>query len=112
MAFVQAGSCIHPLIVALQQLTCQYLAVGMKIIGMLLVVALVIIPAAAARRIAATPEQMVGVATMVGVVAVTAGLFGSLEWNLPAGPAIVLVAGAVFVASLLLPARGHSDHED
>ena len=92
-------------------LLAMVIAVGMKIVGMLLVVALVIIPAAAARRIAATPERMVGVATIVGVVAVTAGLFGSLEWNLPAGPAIVLVASAVFLASLLLPTPGHSGRE-
>ena len=83
------------------------IAVGMKIVGMLLVVALVIIPAAAARRMAATPEQMAVASTVVGVVAVTAGLFGSLEWDVPAGPAIVLVASAIFAASLLIPARGH-----
>ncbi len=83
------------------------IAVGMKIVGMLLVVALVIIPAAAARRVAATPEMMAGAATAIGIVSVTAGLFGSLEWNLPAGPAIVLVACAIFAASMVVPALGH-----
>ncbi len=82
------------------------IAVGMKIVGMLLVVALVIIPAAAARRMAATPEQMAVASAVLGVVAVSTGLFGSLEWDVPAGPAIVLVASAMFVASLLLPGRG------
>ena len=61
--------------------------------------------ATAARRLVATPEQMVAVATLIGVVSVVAGLFGSLEWDLPAGSAIVLVAGAIFLASLLLPVR-------
>ena len=83
----------------------------MKIVGMLLVVALVIIRAAAARRMAATPEQMAVAATVIGVVAVAAGLFGSLEWDVPAGPAIVLVASAMFAASLLNPARGHSGRD-
>ena len=83
------------------------IAVGMKLVGMLLVVALVIIPAAAARRFAATPEQMIALATLIGVVSSTAGLFASLEWDLPAGPAIVLMAGFIFVAGLLLPARDH-----
>ena len=87
------------------------IAVGMKIVGMLLVVALVIVPAAAARRMVATPEQMAGAATAIGVVAVVAGLFGSLEWDVPAGPAIVLVASAIFVASLLVPARGQSGRD-
>ncbi len=84
------------------------IAVGMKIVGMLLVVALVIIPATAARRVAATPEQMAAASTAVGVVSVVAGLFGSLEWDVPAGPSIVLVASAIFAASLLVPLRGGS----
>ncbi len=82
------------------------IAVGMKIVGMLLVVALVIIPPAAARRAAATPEQMATAAAAIGVFSVVGGLFASLEWDIPAGPAIVLVASAVFAASLLVPVRG------
>ena len=82
-------------------------AVGMKIVGMLLVVALVIIPAAAARRMAATPEQMAMASTAIGVISAVAGLFGSLQWDIPAGPAIVLVASAIFAASLFIPTRGH-----
>ena len=84
------------------------IAVGMKIVGMLLVLALVIIPAAAARRVAATPEQMAVAAAGIGAAAVAGGLFGSLEWDLPAGPAIVVVASAAFLVSLLVPARGRA----
>lgn len=87
------------------------IAVGMKIVGMLLVVALVIIPAAAARRMAATPEQMALGSTAIGVVSVIAGLYVSLWWDIPAGPAIVLVASAAFAASLLLPVRGQHGRE-
>ena len=81
------------------------IAVGMKIVGMLLVLALVIIPAAAARRFATTPERMAFAAAGLGAASVAAGLFGSLEWDVPAGPAIVMVASAMFVASLLVPNR-------
>ena len=81
------------------------IAVGMKIVGMLLVIALLIIPAATARHFVSTPEQMAVGAAVVGVISVIAGLFGSLRWDLPAGPMIVLVATALFVVSLLLPAR-------
>ena len=84
------------------------IAVGMKIVGMLLVVALVIVPAAAARRMVATPEQMAVASTVIGVASVAAGLFASLEWDVPAGPAIVLAASGVFAVSLLLPVRGQS----
>ena len=83
------------------------IAVGMKIVGMLLVVALVIVPAAAARRLVATPEQMALTATAIGVVAVVGGLFASLQWDVPAGPAIVLAASAIFATSLAVPIRRH-----
>ena len=89
-------------------LVAAVIAVGMKIVGMLLVVALVIVPAAAARRLVATPEQMAMASTAIGVAAVAAGLFASLEWDVPAGPAIVLVASAIFAASLLMPVPGQS----
>ena len=82
------------------------IAVGMKIVGMLLVVALVIIPAAASRRIAVNPEQMAVSATLVGIFSVVTGLFASLQWDIPAGPAIVLVASLVFAASLVVRVRG------
>ena len=80
-------------------------AVGMKIVGMLLVVSLLIIPAAAVRRLVATPEQMALASTAIGVVVVIAGLFASLEWDIPAGPAIVLAASTVFALSLVVPVR-------
>ena len=81
------------------------IAIGMKMVGMLLVVALVIIPAAAARRFSSTPETMAMVAIAIGAVSVGAGLAASLAWNLPAGPAIVLVASLFFIAGLQVPAR-------
>ncbi len=76
------------------------IAIGMKVVGVLLVVSLLIIPAAAARRFARSPEQMACIAAAIGVLSVVAGLLGSLEWDIPAGPAIVLVATGVFLAGL------------
>lgn len=97
--------------VLLVLLLATLIAVGMQIVGMLLVLALLIIPAAAARRFAATPEQMVAVSVATGVFSAVAGLFASLEWDLPAGPAIVLVASGVFALSLLAPARGQAGRD-
>jgi zinc transport system permease protein len=79
-------------------------AVAMKISGFLLITALMIIPAAAARRFSASPEGMAVAASLVALVAVAGGLFLSAGLDAPSGPAIVLVASAVFVASLLAPA--------
>ena len=76
------------------------IAIAMKIVGVLLITAMLIIPAATARRIAAGPEQMALVAALAGVAAVTSGLFGSLEWDTPAGPSIVVAALALFILSL------------
>jgi zinc transport system permease protein len=77
------------------------IAIGMKVIGILLIVSLLIIPAAAARVVSRTPEQMAVGSVVVGVVAVVAGLLSSLQWDLPAGPAIVVWATLAFVAGLL-----------
>lgn len=77
------------------------IAIAMKIVGILLITALMIIPAAAARRFASTPEQMAIMASLIGALAVIAGLFGSLEFDTPSGPSIVVAALALFLLSLL-----------
>ena len=71
-------------------------AVAMKIIGLILIVALLIIPAATARRLARSPEQMALLASATGAVAVAGGLHGSLAWDTPSGPSIVVTALALF----------------
>jgi len=81
------------------------IAMAMKIVGILLVTALLIIPAAAARRFARTPEQMAVFAAIAGSIAVALGLQGSLLWDLPSGPAIVVAAALIYLASLLVPMR-------
>lgn len=81
------------------------IAVAMKVVGILLVTSLLIIPAATARHFARSPEQMAGIAAVAGALAVSGGLFGSWQWDLPAGPAIVAAAAALFFLSPLLPTR-------
>ena len=75
-------------------------AVGMKVVGVLLIVALAIIPAAAARALSRTPEQMAIVASMIGIACGVLGLFGSLWLDTPSGPSIVVAAMVIFFASL------------
>jgi len=76
------------------------IAVAMKIVGILLIISLLIIPAAAARRFAPTPEVMALGAVVAGVLSVAGGLGASLRWDVPAGPAIVTAATVLFLASL------------
>lgn len=76
------------------------IAISMKIVGVLLITALLIIPAATARRFARGPEQMAILAALFGAAAVIGGLFGSLNWDTPSGPSIVVAALVFFVISL------------
>ncbi|MBI3129365.1 MAG: zinc ABC transporter permease subunit ZnuB [Candidatus Tectomicrobia bacterium] len=80
-------------------------AIAMKIVGVLLITSLLIIPAAAARRLARTPEQMALLASLLGLLAVAGGLAASLRWDTPAGPSVVLAAALLFALSALAPLR-------
>ncbi|MDP6883771.1 MAG: metal ABC transporter permease [Rhodospirillales bacterium] len=94
---------------AFMALIAVLIAVAMKVVGILLVTSLLIIPAAAARRFARTPEAMALLAALAGVLAVVLGLAGSLAWDLPSGPAIVAAAALLFALasfSALLRPRG------
>ncbi|MEM7747213.1 MAG: metal ABC transporter permease [Pseudomonadota bacterium] len=77
------------------------IAIAMKIVGVLLITAMLIIPAATARRFASGPEQMAVIAALLGITAVVGGLFGSLEWDTPTGPSIVVASLLLFLTTLL-----------
>jgi len=81
-------------------------AVAIKVVGALLIVAMLIIPAAAARRPARSPEAMAAIAVLVGMLASLAGLWASLQYDTPAGPSIVAAAALIFAAMVALPRRG------
>ncbi|WP_166256748.1 zinc ABC transporter permease subunit ZnuB [Marinobacter salicampi] len=78
------------------------IAVAMKIVGVLLITALLIIPAATARRMARSPEQMVWLAMAIGMIAVSAGLSASWHLNSPAGPSVVVSAFIMFALTYTL----------
>ncbi|OJU27975.1 MAG: zinc ABC transporter permease [Alphaproteobacteria bacterium 64-6] len=82
--------------------------IGLKVAGLVLIVALTIIPPAAARFWTDRPEPMVIIAAALGAVAAYLGaVISSLDRGLPTGALIVLVAFAMFLVSLLLsPRRG------
>ncbi len=90
---------------ALMMLVAVVIAVAMKIVGVLLITSLLIVPAAAAQRHARTPEQMAGGASLLGLLAVCAGLALSWYKDTPAGPSIVVAAAGLFLLSFALPRR-------
>ena len=61
------------------------------------------VPAAAARRLSASPETMALTAAVLACLAVVMGLALSAFANAITGPAIVLSAGVLFVLTLLRP---------
>lgn len=95
------GVPVRLLHVILMTLTALVVAIGMKIVGMLLIVSLLILPPAAARPLSRSPEAMAALATVLGGLSVGGGLAASYGFDLQAGPMIVLVAGAFFLLSLL-----------
>lgn len=71
-------------------------AVAIKVVGVLLIAAMLIIPAAAARPLASTPERMAVVATVIAALSALSGLWLSYIYDTPAGPSIVCAAALAF----------------
>ncbi|MDH3581276.1 MAG: metal ABC transporter permease [Hyphomicrobiales bacterium] len=80
-------------------------ALAMKLVGILLIASLLVIPAAAARPFAVTPERMAVIAAGVAVLSVVAGLGASLWLDTPAGPSIVMVMAAIFALGFAAAVR-------
>jgi zinc transport system permease protein len=82
------------------------IATAIKLVGALLITALLIIPAVTARSLARTPERMVFLAMLFGIAAVIVGLSASYLIDIPSGPSIVVAAfigfSVVFFYQLLL----------
>jgi zinc transport system permease protein len=91
------GLPVERLRLALMLMFSIVIAVAMKIVGVLLITALLIIPAATARRLAGNPEHMVALAIGFGCLAVSGGLSMSWFMDTPAGPSVVVTAFCVFV---------------
>lgn len=99
----RVGPAVHFLFLVLVVLN---LVGGFEALGTLLSVGLMMLPAAAARFWTQRLEPMCAVAVGVGIVANVVGLLVSYHLSVASGPAIILTAGAIYVASLLFAPRG------
>ena len=79
---------------------------GFQALGTLLAVGLMMLPAAAARFWVNDVWPMCVLATAIGIASCVAGLLISYHAGLPSGPAIILSAGCVYLASVLIGSRG------
>ena len=87
-------------------LTAVTVVAAMRIVGVLLVAALMVLPVATSRMLARSFRGTLVLAVAVGVCSSVLGLFAARQWALAAGGAIVLVAAALFaLASIVAGAR-------
>lgn len=82
------------------------LVAGFQALGTLMSVGLMILPAAAARFWAQGIGAMIGVAVVVAILSSATGLLISYHFSLPSGPAIILVAGGLYAASVIFGRQG------
>jgi zinc transport system permease protein len=87
--------------VAFLVLVAALVAFGLRVVGALLIVALLIVPPAAARPLSRTPEAMAIWAAIIGAAAAPLGIAAAYLKDIPAGPAIVLAAVALFLLTML-----------
>ncbi|AIQ91266.1 manganese transport system membrane protein MntC [Methylobacterium phyllosphaerae] len=79
---------------------------GFQALGTLLAVGLMLLPAVAARFWARDLAGLIPVSMLIAALASVSGLSLSYQYDLPSGPAIVLAAGALYVASMMVGPRG------
>lgn len=97
------GANVNRLNLILVMLIALTIAVSMKIVGVLLITSLLVIPPAAARAMATTPEQMAARASLIGIISVLMGLVAAFYFDVPVGPSIVVVATVIFLVFYFYP---------
>ncbi|QQE66228.1 hypothetical protein GFS31_29260 [Leptolyngbya sp. BL0902] len=78
---------------------------SMKVVGVILVLALLITPGATAYLLVPRMHQVMALGAGIGVISSLSGMYLSYYFNLPSGPAIVLVASGFFVLAFFLSPR-------
>ena len=82
------------------------LVAGFQVLGTLMVVGMMMLPAASARFWALSAARQIPLAAGLGLFSSVAGLLVSYHFNVPASPAIILVAGGCYLLSIVGGPRG------
>ncbi|ADR51885.1 zinc uptake ABC transporter, permease protein [Candidatus Liberibacter solanacearum CLso-ZC1] len=82
-------------------ITALMISISIKFIGITLITSLLILPTVTARRFATSPENMVILTTVIGILGVILGLYGSLIFDTPSGPSIIITSLIFFILSFL-----------
>ncbi|HXV68470.1 MAG TPA: metal ABC transporter permease [Nitrospira sp.] len=80
--------------------------VSLKTVGAILVFAMILIPASTAYQLTHSLKTLTLYSAIIGVVTAVGGVLISAAWDVPSGPAIVLLATALFFCSVLLSPKG------
>lgn len=94
-----AGLPVDPVNVVLAAVTAAVVVAGMKIVGILLIAALMVLPVASAQLMARSFRGTLWTAVAIGAASAAAGLVAGRAFNIAPGGAIVLVAAAVFAVT-------------
>ncbi|MFW6199461.1 MAG: metal ABC transporter permease [Gemmatimonadota bacterium] len=101
-----SGLPVTPLRFLLLTILAVTIVAAMKLVGIILVSAFLVIPAATGQAVAGSMRGMLSLAVGSAVAAVTGGLWASWFWNLPSGAAIVLLSAALFFLAYALGSKG------
>jgi len=77
-------------------------ALGVKFVGTLLMGALVIVPAAAAKNLAGSIRHFVFLSSFLGVLSIILGILSARVFGIPSGPSVVLISIGFFVLSYFI----------
>jgi zinc/manganese transport system permease protein len=97
------GALVHIIFLALVVFN---LVAGFQVLGTLMVVGMMMLPAAASRFWARSAATQIALACAIGALSSAAGLLFSYHYDLPASPAIILAAGVVYLFSVAMGPQG------
>jgi len=100
-----AGVPVRALNLTLSILTAVTVVAAMRVVGVLLVAALMVLPVASGQVLARSFRGTLLTSAGIGVLSVVAGLTAARAWGLAPGGAIVLTAALVFVVAALTAGR-------
>lgn len=86
-------------------------AMSIRLLGIILVTALLVVPPAAARNLSRNLRQQIIYSLVLGLLAGLIGIVASFQFDVPCGPAIVLTAIALFIVTLALGKLTSRIHE-
>ena len=94
---------VNAIYIGLLCLIALTVVVMMRVVGLIMVIAMLTMPAAIAGRFVRDMKQMMVAATVLGMLFTITGLWLSYAWNLTSGATIILVSGVCYLASLAVP---------